>query len=171
MRIFTLFTVACSFLVLFASTASAAGEPKRIGAYGDWSVYVLSEGGGKVCYMVSEPKKSEGKYKTRSKAYALLTNRPSDGTKNVFSFIAGYDYPDDSRIELSVDGNKFTLYTQKDTAWAQDDAADNSIAQAIRSGSSMVVKGTSSRGTQTVDTFSLRGSGAAQDAVTKECGS
>ena len=40
---------------------------------------------------------------------------------------------------------------------------------AIRKGSKVVVKGTSSRGTLTTDTFSLKGSGNAHDAITKEC--
>jgi hypothetical protein len=34
----------------------------------------------------------------------------------------------------------------------------------------MTVKGMSKRGTLTTDTFSLKGSGEAYDAVSKECG-
>ena len=172
MRAVILSLLVCFSLVMSAFVAARADTPsKRVGAYGDWTVYTFFEGNNKVCYMQSEPKKSEGKYKLRSKPYVYLTTRPSEGTKNVFSFIAGYDYKGGSEIDLSIDKTKFTLFTQKDTAWAKDDAADNNIAQTIRKGGSMIVKGASLRGTQTVDTFSLNGAGDAQDAVAKECGS
>jgi hypothetical protein len=56
-------------------------------------------------------------------------------------------------------------------AWAPDTAQDNAITEAIKTGSSMVVKGTSSRGTVTTDTFSLSGSSKAYEAISTECGS
>ena len=71
---------------------------------------------------------------------------------------------------MSFGSKQFTLFTQNDMAWAVDDKTDRDIAKAIRGGSKMVVKGTSSRGTKTTDTFSLRGSSAAHDAISRECG-
>jgi hypothetical protein len=39
----------------------------------------------------------------------------------------------------------------------------------MRAGSTMVVKGTSARGTRTTDTYSLKGVSAALDAIDKAC--
>jgi invasion protein IalB len=155
-------------VVLCAGTVQAS-DPKLIATHGKWSAYSFTENGNKVCYMVSVPTKDEGNYSRRGQIYALITHRPAEGTRNVFSYIAGYTYKPGSDVTLRVDGQTFTLFTQDDTAWAPDAATDEKIAAALRKGSSLVVRGTSSRGTLTTDTFSLSGSGAAHDAITREC--
>lgn len=158
------------FGLLFTPLAAQAADPQLIATHGKWSVYVYNdEAGNKVCYMASEPQKDEGNYKSREDIFVLITNRPAESTKNVFSYIAGYAYKPGSDATVKIGDQAFTLFTQEDTAWAPDAATDEKIAQAMRKGSSMVVKGTSSRGTLTTDTYSLSGSGAAHDAMTKEC--
>jgi len=122
-----------------------------------------------VCYMASQPKTAVGNYTKRGDIFALITHRPSEKTKNVFSYMTGYSYKADSSVSLDVSGRKFTLFTQGDTAWAADAAADNSITAAIKAGSTMIVKGTSSRGTETTDTFGLKGSSKAYQEISKEC--
>lgn len=156
-------------LVVFVSEAGAS-EPRSIGTYGAWSAYFFMESGNKVCYMAAQPEKAEGDYKKRGDVFALITNRPSENTKDVFSYITGYPYKPGSEVTVTIDGTKFVLFTQDDTAWAADSAVDSRLAQSIRKGSKMVVKGTSKRGTLTTDTFSLSGSGKAHDAIFKECG-
>lgn len=156
-------------VVLLAASQVQAGEPRLMGTYGDWLAYVFVEDGSKVCYMASKPQKAEGNYTRRGEIFALVTHRPAEGTKNVFSYITGYDYKTGSDATLEVDGKRFVLFTQDNTAWAPDAETDNQIAQAIRKGSKMVVKGKSTRGTDTKDTFSLKGSSAAHDKITAEC--
>jgi len=153
------------------SGVAQASEPQLIGNYGDWAAYSFTENGGKVCYMVSQPKKAQGNYTKRGDVFALITHRPSEKTKNVFSYITGYTYKDGSDVTLQINDNKFTLFTQKDMAWAPNDGvSDDRIADAARKGSTMTVSGTSSRGTLTNDSFSLKGSGGAHDAINKACG-
>lgn len=159
-------TVTLLALVLVTSPAQA----RDLGIFGKWSAHVFMEDGHKVCYMASRPTEEQGKYTRRGDVYALITHRPAEGSKNVFSYITGYTYKPGSDVTVTVDGKKFTLFTQDETAWTPDAATDNALANAIRKGSNMVVKGTSSRGTVTTDTFSLKGSGAAHDAISRECG-
>lgn len=156
--------------VSLGSTASLAAQPEQLGKFGDWTAYTLSEGGSKVCYMVSKPVQAKGNYTNRGEIFALITHRPSENTKNVFSYITGYTYKQDSEATISVDSKKYILFTQDDTAWTPDAAADNALADAIRKGSKMVVQGTSSRGTLTTDTYSLKGSGSAYKAISDSCG-
>lgn len=158
-----------SVFLIFASSAQAS-EPRLMGTYEDWSAYMFVEGGNKVCYMASQPKLEEGDYTSRGKIFALITHRPAEGTKDVFSYISGYPYKSGSDVNVTIGGSRYTLFTQDDTAWAPDSAADHQLSEAIRSGSNMVVKGTSSRGTATTDTFSLKGSSKAYETITKECG-
>ncbi len=160
----------CAFALLFLTCAAAhASQPRKIGNYSDWAAYEFTENGNKVCYMASQPTKHEGDYTRRGEIFALITHRPGEGSRNVFSYIAGYPYRSGSDVTVTIDSRDFTLFTQDDTAWTPDQDADNRLAESIRRGSRMVVRGTSSRGTQTTDTFSLRGSAAAHDAITNAC--
>ena len=157
-------------LILSASASAAhASEPKLLGTYGDWSAYRFTENGNKVCYMASKPKKAEGNYTRRGEIFALITHRPSESTKNVFSYITGYTYKAGSDVSLSIGSKKFSLFTQGETAWATDAKTDNTIAEAVKNGNTMIIRGTSSRGTKTKDTFSLKGSTAAHNKITSAC--
>ncbi|MCB1538197.1 MAG: hypothetical protein H6865_04730 [Rhodospirillales bacterium] len=162
------FVLAAALLCLFTLPA-LADEPKLISTSGDWSAYSFKEGNGTVCYMASQPKKAEGKYTKRDPVFALITHRPAENTHNVFSYIAGYTYKTGSDVILTIDDKTFNLFTHKDMAWAKDADTDNRITDAVKKGSKMVVKGTSARGTETTDTYSLKGSGTAHDAIDKAC--
>lgn len=165
------FSMMCGamMLVLLSAAPAFAAAPKLLATNGSWETYAVDEGGAKVCYMASEPSQDKGDYTRRGRIIALITNRPAEGTRNVFSYIAGYPYKPGSDATLKIGEKTFTLFTQDDTAWAPDAAIDDQITAAMRGGTTMVVKGVSSRGTATVDTFNLKGSGAAHDALTKEC--
>lgn len=167
------FKVAAAVLLLvsFFPLHAQASDPVMIGEYGKWEAYEFVEpGGGKVCYMMAKPDKHEGAYSKRGEIVALITHRPAEGTKNVFSYMSGYSYKKGADVTLTIDGRKFTLFTQNDMAWAADAAADTALAAAIQKGSNMVVKGVSGKGTQTKDTFSLKGSTKAYETITKACG-
>lgn len=168
MRIILL-ALAASVVFLGGIGHARADEPKALGVFGKWQAFVVQEGGDKVCYMAAQPQQAKGNYKSRGDVYALITHRPSEGTRNVFSYITGYEYKAGGDATVKIDGESFLLFTQDDTAWAPDAATDNKLSERIRKGSNMVVTGTSSRGTVTTDTFSLSGSTAAYDAITKAC--
>jgi hypothetical protein len=166
----SLLGLAAAAIVVLSPIKAEAAEPKLIGTYGDWAAYTFQENGNKVCYMATKPAKAEGNYTRRGDVFALVTHRPAENSKDVFSYITGYTYKTNSDVSLVVDGNKrYTLFTHKDMAWANTTEDDRAIAQSLRKGSRFVVKGTSSRGTLTTDTFSLKGSSAAHDAINKAC--
>ncbi len=158
-----------SAIFILCGTAQAT-EPKLIAEHGDWVAYTFIENNNKVCYMVSQPKKTSGNYTKRGDVFALVTHRPAEKSKNVFSYIAGYSYKPGSEATVIVNNQNFRLFTQDDSAWASDEATDNKITDAIKRGSSLVIKGLSARGTETVDTFGLSGSSSAYKAISSECG-
>jgi len=156
--------------VAFAAPKASAAEPTSLGDFGKWGAYTFKEGDKKACYIAAKPTKAEGKYTYRGSVYAMVTHYPDDSETNVFSYKAGYDYKPDAEVSLTIGEETFTLIGKGDKAWAADADTDAKIAEAISKGSRMVVKGTSARGTETTDTFSLSGSGAAYKAAGKECG-
>ena len=165
----TSIAIAAVWVIQFGVLAPALAQtPKPIGSYGDWQALTYEENGNPVCYVFTEPAKKEGDYTSRGQVYALVTHRPVDKKLNVFTIITGYTYKEDSDAILEVGDQKFTLFTQEGMAWAND-ADDPKIVEALKKGTDMVVHGTSSKGTETVDTYSLKGFSKAYDAIGAAC--
>ena len=149
----------------------AAGQDKRvIDVFGDWSAFAETPRGGKVCYIGSVPKKEEGDYTERGDIYVLVTHRPAEKSLGVVSIRAGYTYRKGSEVDVTVGEHAFKLFTQSGFAWARDSKADRALVAAMKAGATMVVEGTSSYGTLTTDTYSLKGFTAAYQAIGKACG-
>jgi len=163
-------------LVVLAAPALAqkpkaqSPQPQHIGGSHDWAAYSYPSGGGKICYLVGTPAKSEPAGAKRDAVNALVTHNTAVKTSNVVSFIAGYTFKEKSDAELEIDGKKFSLFTNNDTAWARDAGTDKAIVEAMQKGKQVVVKGTSQRGTDTTDTYSLTGFTDALGRAKRECG-
>lgn len=156
--------------LLMGAASARAEETATLGTFRDWSAYSYAEQGGKVCFVASKPTKSLPAGARRGEIYAQLTHRAADRSHNVFSVINGYTFKPNSEATLTIGTRKFQLVTQGDSAWAKDEATDRAIAAAMKTGNTMSVEGTSSRGTRTTDTYSLTGSSAALQAINKACG-
>ena len=158
------------FLVCLASPMAQAAGPKSIGTFKSWSAILLVENKSRICYLNSVPQKSQGKYKKRGPTYIQVSHRDPAGVRNEVSVTAGYTYRKGGRVTIDIDGKKFSLFTQGDTAWSSDKKTDYSLVAAMRAGHDMLVRGTSSRGTLTTDRYSLSGFTAAHKAISKACG-
>jgi len=158
-------------LSVFAGGAPVSAQGiERIGDFDDWSAFRFTEGGNKACYMASQPVKAEGKYTKRGDIYALVTHRPAENRRDEVSFIAGYAFKANSTVEVKIGGQGFQLFTSEDGAWTANKDEDKRLVQTMIQGNRMVVKGTSTRGTLTTDTYSLKGFTAAYRAITDTCG-
>ena len=159
-----------AFLLLAAGSEPAhAQEVEYLGTNRDWHAFQYMENGNRVCYMASRPLEEEGDYTRRGDVFVLVTHRPAENSRDVVSFIAGYSYEDEGEVTVTIGGNTFRLFTEDDTAWARDEATDQRLVQAMRRGADMVVRGTSSRGTLTTDTYSLFGFTATYNEITGAC--
>lgn len=153
------------------SAGALAADPRLLGTFKDWNAFAFEDGGRKVCYISSQPKKKEPSGAKRGDVYVLVTHRPAEKTLDVVSFIAGYPFKKDSEAELDVAGKPFKLFTDGETAWARDSETDKAVTAAMREakGKPLVVKGVSGRGTKTTDTYSLDGLTQAYDAINQAC--
>lgn len=149
------------------TTAAAQTNGGHLGTFGDWEAYRDAREG--FCYAGSKPLKQEGRYTQRGDVFVLITHRPKEKSFDVVSFEAGYVYKDGSEVTVTVGPQSFALFGQGEQAWARDGNGDAQLVKAMRAGSTLVVKGTSSRGTLTTDTYSLKGVSAALDAINKAC--
>lgn len=156
-------------IVTLAATPAPAEEIKVIGVFQDWTAYRTTQAGKKLCYMASEPKKDEGKYKKRGRIYAMVSHRPATKATNVVSIHAGYKFKEGSTVEVAIGGDTVALFSHGDTAWASNGDDDRKLVKAMKAGSKMIVRGVSWRGTKTKDTYSLLGFTAAYKGIGKAC--
>lgn len=160
-----------SFAALFAALLlTAPAEAQTVlGNYKDWSALTAGDGDAKTCYIASAPTSETGKYEKRGDTFVLVTHRPADKTRDVVEIRAGYTYKKDTDVTVTIGSKTFKLFTNEDSAWAEDSKTDRAITRAMKAGHNMVVKGTSARGTLTTDTYSLSGFTAAHSAIDKAC--
>lgn len=150
---------------LLAVTGVAAQSVRLIGDYRDWSAYSTSEGAGSLCFAMSRPTGTEPAPDGLTDAYVYLTNRPGEGIRNEFNLVAGFAFAPDQPASLNVSGQTFELFTEKDAAWLRDPAQGDSLAGAIRAGSTLVIDGTTDHGIKVTQTYSLSGATAASKAI------
>ena len=155
-------------LILLSAQAHAQ-SPQFLGTYRDWNVYAFTEDNQKICYMASEPKKQEGDYTRRGNPAVLVTRRPGPDALDEVSVQPGYTFLDGSDVEIQVGDRKFQLFTRGEHAWTKTEKADRDLIQAMRRGLDMTVRGTSSRNTYSLDTYSLLGFTSAYEAMDEAC--
>lgn len=154
-----------------AVAAQAQESTNVVATMTDWSVF--TEESPKECWGVSKPKETvntrDGQpvQVRRGDILLFVTFRP--GKPGEISFSGGYPFASGSTVKVDVDGNSFDLFTDGEWAWpgaAEDDAA---LLAALKKGATAVISAKSGKGTQTKDTFSLRGFTAAMTEAEKRC--
>jgi len=161
--------LAITAAVLLAAGPAWAQTPEGVAQYRDWGVYVASTGGSKVCFALSKPKDSKPEGVRRGDIYVFVTSRPGENVTNELTVEIGYPFREGSRAQATIGDASFTLYTQGEKAWVENAAEEPAMVAAMRSGASMVITGTSQRGTNTTDTYSLLGITDALNRVSSEC--
>ena len=151
------------------AAAAAGAQPTLLGQYGDWGAYTATPEGRKVCFTLAKPKSSTTNPagRKRDPAYIFISTRPSENVRNEISVVIGYPFKGDATAEVGT--AKFAMYTQNDGAWIKNVAEEARLIDAMRKGADLTIKGTSTRGTSSTDTFSLKGLAQAMDRVAQDC--
>lgn len=155
-----------------AQAARGAGaEPTLVGQFGVWGAYVAAPGGKKVCFALAKPisMKTNPPNRPRDPTYAFISTRPQEKVSNEVSVMIGYPLKPGSEGSLEVGGNKYAMYTQGDGLWIKNAAEEDKMVEALRRGADATIRGTSSRGTDTTDVYSLKGLSQALDRVAQDC--
>ncbi|WP_375306323.1 invasion associated locus B family protein [Bradyrhizobium sp. A11] len=156
-----------------APPASVAGgaEPTLIGQFGTWGAYSATPNGKKVCFALAKPSSSKTNppNRPRDPAYAFVSTRPAEKVNNEVSVMIGYALKPGSESTVEVGGAAFAMYTQGDGLWIKNAAEEERMVEAMRKSAELVVKGVSAKGTETTDTFSLKGLAQALDKIAQDC--
>ena len=156
-----------------AAPQAAAGDaqPVLLGQYGDWGAYRAAPAGKKVCFALAKPASATTAPpgRPRDPSYLFVATRPAEKVRNEVSAVVGYPQKPNTEAIGAIGSSTFAMYTQNDGAWIKNAAEEAQMVEAMRKGSDLVVKSESTRGTQTSDTYSLKGLAQALDKVGEEC--
>jgi invasion protein IalB len=146
-------------------------EPTLIGQFGTWGAYSATPNGKRVCFALAKPttSKTNPPNRPRDPAYAFISTRPAEKVVNEVSVMIGYALKPGSESTIEVGGASYAMYTQGDGLWIKNAAEEERMVDAMRHASDIVVKGVSAKGTETTDTFSLKGLAQALDKVAQDC--
>ncbi|UQD73197.1 invasion associated locus B family protein [Bradyrhizobium japonicum] len=154
-----------------AAAVAGGAEPTLIGQFGTWGAYSATPNGKKVCFALAKPSSSKTNppNRPRDPAYAFVSTRPAEKVNNEVSVMIGYALKPGSESSVEVGGAAFAMYTQGDGLWIKNAAEEERMVEAMRKSADLVVKGVSAKGTETTDTFSLKGLAQALDRIAQDC--
>ncbi len=154
-----------------AAAAAGGAEPTLIGQYGTWGAYTASPNGKKVCFALAKPSasKTNPPNRPRDPAYAFISTRPAEKVVNEVSVMIGYTLKPGSESTIQVGGGTYAMYTQGDGLWIKNAAEEERMVEAMRKAGEATVKAISAKGTETTDTFSLKGLSQALDRLAHDC--
>ena len=154
-----------------AAPPRGGAEPTLIGQFGTWGAYTATPNGKKVCFALAKPSSSKTNppNRPRDPAYAFVSTRPAEKVTNEVSIMIGYTLKPGSESTLEVGGASYAMYTQGDGLWIKNAAEEDRMVDAMRKAADVTVKGMSAKGTETTDTFSLKGLAQALDRLAQDC--
>jgi len=153
------------------AAASGGAEPTLIGQFGTWGAYSAAPNGKLVCFALAKPasSKTNPPNRPRDPAYAFVSTRHAEKVVNEVSVMIGYQLKPGSESTIDVGGASYAMYTQGDGLWIKNAAEEDAMVQAMRRAPDITVKGVSAKGTETIDTFSLKGLSQALDKIAQDC--
>ena len=149
-----------------AKAGSAKSTP--VGRFGEWDVFATS-GKGKTCYTLARPKERVPANLKRDDAYVFISNRPAENVHNEISVIMGFAMKDGAEPSADIGGAAFQMIAKGSNAWLKNPAEEGRFIEAMKKGSKLVVKASSSRGHASTDTYSLAGISEALARIRKDC--
>jgi hypothetical protein len=152
-----------------AAPSTPPAAPASIGNFNSWTAWTGHDSSGLICYISAEPTSSKPTGLNRDPVHFLVVNRKGLGTKNEVQTLIGYPFKTDSKPSADVDGKSYPMIADGNGAWLASTGDEPGFVAALKKGKSLTVKGTSQRGTDTTDNYSLAGVTAAMNAIDKAC--
>lgn len=161
--------LAVTALVAFA-TAAQAQQATELGSFNSWTAWQATDASGQICYISAAPTKSEPAGANRDPIHFMIIHRKGLGTKNEVQTLIGYPYnTSKANASVAIDSKSYPMVTEGSAAWLASTGDEAGFVSAFKGGNQMTVRGTSQRGTNTVDTYSLSGATAAMNAIDAAC--
>ncbi len=147
-----------------APSQATDNAPKSIGKFEQWQAATHQEGGQQVCYAFTRATSSLPTLSGRGDVVLTVTHRTAG--RDAVAISAGFAYPVNAEVQVTVEPAQFVFYTASRSAFARDGRA---AVAAFERGKRAVAKSPGPRNATVTDTFDLRGFSKAHAAINKAC--
>jgi hypothetical protein len=163
--------VCLALTTIVVPVAAQAANPTPLAKpFKAWTAWQSTDANGIICYISAIPKDSKPDGVNRDPIHFLVIHRKGLGTKNEVQTLIGYPFNStNANASAAIDGKVFPMVTEGSAAWLAAAKDEGNFVAAMKAGTVLVVKGTSQRGTNTVDTYDLGGVTAAMGEIDKAC--
>ena len=149
------------FIVLYVALPSSTMALES----GKWSF----EKADVYCYIGSLAIESDLPSDKKRGDFYVLVYKNIGNPDTVVQIEAGYNYKVPSDIIVNIDKGNYKFYTTEDLSTAAWTEEDSKVIFAMKKGLELKVTGESSRGTVTIDTYTLNGFTAVYNKLIEEC--
>tara|TARA_B100000579_G_C22644890_1_gene763256 strand:- start:342 stop:848 length:507 start_codon:yes stop_codon:yes gene_type:complete len=159
-------------IVLFCFTfnvANAEDNLKSLGKFKDWESFVLLNEGVKVCFAQSIPVVKAPKKFKRDASRLFVSFRPSENIKNEVSVTNGYEFKLKTPVAAKSGKKSYDLFSKGRFAWVVDEKDEIKLISTMKKASRLMIIGSSEKGTQTTDHYSMMGFTKAYNTAKKSC--
>lgn len=160
-------------------TMAMAAAPTSLGTFEKWTAWKGTDANGVICYIAAKPDQTAPKGANRDPIHFLVINRIGLGTRDEVQTLVGYPMKKGGVFSADIDGTAYKMISVNDdpktavkenyAAWLADPSQEPGFVAAMKKGRTLTVKGVSWRGTNTTDTYSLKGVTAAMNKIRSSC--
>jgi hypothetical protein len=154
--------------LLLAPMVNADDNEKLLGSFRDWSSMHYEANNARVCVTWTDPTQSSGSNREQ-KPHAFVSHRPGARAFHEVSIQVGTPLRAGSVLIAMVGEQRFTLYSDGDSAWNNSLKEDLRLIRAMRAGRSVTITATAADGAQIRDSYSLFGFTAAHRVINEAC--
>lgn len=136
---------------------------------GAWSLYADTATPKQTCFVASQPQAVEPIGANRGPIFFYVSAWPKDGVKAEPSVKVGYPVDTAKDMTVTIGTDTFKLFSNGQRGFISDPTEELKLVEAMKKGSTAIVKAVSTRGTETTDTYSLSGITQALDKLAATC--
>lgn len=155
--------------VALIATAAEAQTVDLVERQGAWSLYADNATPKQVCFIASQPQAVEPIGANRGPIFFYISAWPADGVKAEPSVKVGYPVNTQKDMTVTIGSDVFKLFSKDERGFVADPTDELKLIDAMKKGSTAIVRAASARGTDTTDTYSLSGITAALNKMAEVC--
>ena len=161
------------YIILFSAIfnlTNAEENLKSIGKFKDWESFVLSQNGNKICFAQSIPVVRAPKKLKREPSRLFVSFRPAENIKNELSVTNGYEFKLKAPVEAKSGKKTYDLFSKGKFAWVVEEKDEQKLISTMKKASRLMIIGSTEKGDQTTDHYSMMGFTKAYNTAKKSCG-
>ena len=155
---------------VFFIDCAKAEELKKLGKYKDWESFMLIQEGNKICFAQSIPIVRAPKKLKRDPSRLFVSFRPAEKIKNEVSVTNGYEFKTKAPVTAKSGKKSYDLFSKERFAWMVDNKDELKLISTMKKASRLMIIGSTDKGEQTTDHYSMMGFTKAYNIAKKSCG-